>query len=192
MIYILNISHHARQWPTPCPMLYGSRLLSYAPYSWRLQSGPTEWIIQRITRKRKSANLLIVFRVMNKFSYLILHIIHAYNAGISRLRSYARLQSEDTTPVVSTTLIVCSTPVGRRDSGRMSNSGRKTWLWSYARLRSKDMTLIVYPDSNCTSRLGWRHDSDRISWLGSCITTPVKEHATCLTNSYVNDYAWSS
>jgi hypothetical protein len=29
------------------------------------------------------ANLFILFRTMNKFSYHILPIIHAYNAGIS-------------------------------------------------------------------------------------------------------------
>jgi hypothetical protein len=46
-------------------------------------------------------------------SYDVLPIIHAYSAGISRLRS------EDGTPVI------CLTPDGKRGSGRMPDSGRK-------------------------------------------------------------------
>jgi hypothetical protein len=49
--------------------------------------------------------------------------------GRKILRSYARLWSKGATPVV------CPTPIGRRNSGRMRDFGRKTWLWSYARLR---------------------------------------------------------
>jgi hypothetical protein len=43
----------------------------------------------------------------------------------TQLRSYARLWSEDMTPVV------CSTLVGGRDSGHIIYSGRKIWLRSY-------------------------------------------------------------
>jgi uncharacterized membrane protein YjdF len=64
-------------------MLYGSRLRGYVPYARRLQSGLAEWIILRMARKRKLANFFILFGAMNKFSYLILPIIHAYNVGIS-------------------------------------------------------------------------------------------------------------
>jgi hypothetical protein len=73
--------------------------------------------------------------------YHILPIIHAYNAGISRLRS------EDVTP------IICPTPVERSDSGHMPDSDRKMWLRSYAQLWSEDITPVVYPDSGCTSWL---------------------------------------
>jgi hypothetical protein len=64
-------------------MLYGSRLRGYVPYARRLQSGLTEWIILRMAGKRKLVNFFILFGAMNKFSYLILPIIHAYNVGIS-------------------------------------------------------------------------------------------------------------
>jgi hypothetical protein len=94
-------------------MLYGSRLRGYVPYARGLRSSLAEWIILRMTRKRKLANSFILFGAMNKFSCLILPIIHAYNAGISRLRS------EDAT------LIVYPTPVGRYDSDRMPDSDRK-------------------------------------------------------------------
>jgi hypothetical protein len=103
----------------PRLMLYGSRLHGYVPYACGLRSGPVEWIILQMTHKRKLANSFILFRAMNKFSCLVLTIIHAYNAGISQLQSYARLRSEDTT------LIVCLTMNGGRDSNRIPDSGRK-------------------------------------------------------------------
>jgi hypothetical protein len=45
------------------------------------------------------ANSFILFGAMKKVSCLILPIIHAYNAGISRL------QLEDVTPVICPTLV---------------------------------------------------------------------------------------
>jgi hypothetical protein len=154
---------------TPCAvMTYGSCLRSYVPYARGLRSGPVEWIIRRMARKRKLANSFILFRAINKFSCLILTIIHAYNAGISWL------QSEDTT------LIIRLTPVRGRDSSRMLDSGRKIWLQLYI------LTLDALPDS------GWRHDSDRISWLQSRITALVDERDACLTTSAVKDFAWLS
>jgi hypothetical protein len=42
----------------PRLMLYGSRLRGYAPYARGLRSGPTEWLILRMARKRKLANRL--------------------------------------------------------------------------------------------------------------------------------------
>jgi hypothetical protein len=149
------------------------------------QFGPTEWIIRRITRKRKSGNLLIIIREMNKFSYLILHILHDYNVGISWLRL------EDVTP------ITCPTLVGRRDSGcirdssRLLDSGQMTRLrlkdvtrscarlWSHARLQSEDVTLVVCATPIvCPTSIGRRHsgrmpDSDWKIWLQSYIPTPV-------------------
>jgi hypothetical protein len=119
------------------------------------QFGPTEWIIRRITHKRKSGNLLIIFREMNKFSYLILHVLHDYNVGISWLRL------EDVTP------ITCPTLVGRRDSSQ------KMWLWSYVRLRSyarlrlEDVTPVV-----CLTPIE-RYDSSHISQLRSPFPTLV-------------------
>jgi hypothetical protein len=155
-----------------CLMLYGPGLRGYAPYARGLRSDLTQWIIQRITHKRKSANLFIIFGSMNEFLYHILPIIHVYNASISWLRSNARLRLEDATPVV------CLTPVGRRDSVRMHDSdhmpdsSRKTRLRSYARLRLEDMILVVYPDSGHTSWL-WS-----MSRLRSCLPTPVAHHSS--------------
>jgi hypothetical protein len=157
-------------------MLYGSCLHGYTPYTRGLLSSLTEWIIRQIAHKRKLANPFILFKTMNTFSYRILLIIHAYNVAISWLRLEAMA------------LVVCLTPVGRRDSGCMPDSSRKTWLQSYARLRSEDVTLVVCPtpvercDSCLISRFwshfltpvdvmtsvvypdsGRRHDSDRVS-----------------------------
>jgi hypothetical protein len=67
----------------PRPMLYGSRPCGYVPYAREQQSGPAEWIILQMHRKRKLANSFILFGAMNKFSCLILPIIYSYNAGIS-------------------------------------------------------------------------------------------------------------
>jgi hypothetical protein len=69
-----------------------------------------------MAHKRKLANSYLLFGAMNKFSCLILPIIHAYNVGISQLRS------EDVTP------IVCPTPIGRHDSDRMSDFGQRMRL----------------------------------------------------------------
>jgi hypothetical protein len=88
---------------------------------------------------------------MNEFSYHILPIIHAYNTGISQFWAYAQLQLKDVTPVICPTSVErCDssrkarlrsypwlhTLVRRCNSGRMPDSGRKTWLWSYTRLQS--------------------------------------------------------
>jgi hypothetical protein len=144
----------------PCPMLYWSCLHGYVPYTRGLRSGPAEWIILWMARKRKLANSFILFVAMNKFSCLILPIIHAYNVGISWL------WSEDETP------FVCLTLVGRHNFDHMPDSGWRTWLWSYARLRSEDMTPIVYPDSRCTSRF------QSTSQLRSYLLTPVAHHGS--------------
>jgi hypothetical protein len=96
------------------------------------------------------------------------------------LQSYAQFRSKDVT------LVVCPTPIARRDSSRMLDFGRKMRLWLYTRLRSYSPTLVTLPDSNR------HHNYDRISWLRSCITALVEEHAACLTSSSVKDYAWSS
>jgi hypothetical protein len=153
-------------------MLYGLRLCGYIPYAHGLQSSPAEWIILQMTHKRKLANSFVLFGAMNKFSCLILPIIHAYNAGIFWLRS------EDVTSVV------CPTPVRRHDSDSMPDSGRRMQLWSYARHRLYILTLDALPYS------GRRHSFDRISWLRSRITALVDERATCLTTSAVKDFAW--
>jgi hypothetical protein len=92
----------------PRPMLYGRCLHGYVPYICGLRSCPIEWIIQQITLRE---NRLTFYR--------ILPIIHAYNAGISRLRSYARLHS------YARLRLKDVTPVGRYDSGRISR------FWSH-------------------------------------------------------------
>jgi hypothetical protein len=140
----------------PRMMLYMPCLHGYTPYARRLRSSPTEWIIWWIAHRRKLANPL--FETMNEFSYHVLFIIHAYNAGISHLRSYARLWSYAWLRLEDSTL------VRRRDSGRMPDSNRKMRHRSYAWLRSEDMTPIVYPNSG------------RTSWLWSYLPTPVTHH----------------
>jgi hypothetical protein len=156
----------------PHPMIYRPCLRGYAPYTQGIRSSLTEWIIRQIARMRKLANLFILFRAMNNFSYLILPIIHAYNAGISQLQLHARLWSEDLTPV------------GWRNSDHMPHSDWKMQLQSYARLRShvrlrlEDATPVVCPTS-----IG-RYDSGRISllWstsrLRSYLPTPVMHHGS--------------
>jgi hypothetical protein len=57
-------------------------------------------------------------------------------------------------------------------------------LQSYARLRSYIPTLITLPDS------GRCHNFGRISRLWLRITTPVDEHAACLTTSAVKGFTW--
>jgi hypothetical protein len=137
---------------------YGSRLRGYVPYAHGLRPSLTEWIVLRMAHKRKLANSFILFGAMNKFSCLILPIIHAYNAGISQLRS------EDVT------LIVCSIAVERHDSNHMPDSSRRMRFLSYALLWSKDMTLVVYPDSRSTSRF------QSTSRLWSYLLTPLAHH----------------
>jgi hypothetical protein len=121
----------------------------HTPYAHGLRSGPTKWIIWRITRKRKSTKLL---------SY-ITHDACLWSRYIT-------------------------TPVGRCDSDRMPDSGRKTRLWSYARLQLYILTPDALPDS------GRRHDTGRISWLRSRIMASVDEHAAFLIISAVKDFAW--
>jgi hypothetical protein len=67
----------------PRPMLYGSRLRGYTVYARRLRSGPAEWIILRMARKRKLANSLsylehwINFHIIYYLLYmLILQVYH--------------------------------------------------------------------------------------------------------------------
>jgi hypothetical protein len=45
----------------PHPILYGRGLRGYAPYARGLRSGPIEWIIWWITRKRKSTNVSFIY-----------------------------------------------------------------------------------------------------------------------------------
>jgi hypothetical protein len=159
--YVLNISHHAWKWSIPRPMQYGSRLRGYTPYAQGLWSVPTEWIIQWMARKRKLANLFILFKVINKFSYRILPIIYAYNAWRSQL--WWNIPTPVKHPDSGWTSQLRSyivTPVAYHDSGRTfrlrshimipviyTNSDRMSWL------RSSIPTLVVCHDSNHTSQL---------------------------------------
>jgi hypothetical protein len=109
---------------------------------------------------------------------LIMQVFHdsdrnAWLRLYARLRSYARLWSEDRTPVI------CSTSVERhdshymRDSGLMSHYGRKTRLRSYVRLRSEDATPVVCPTLVGRYHSGHILDSGQKIWLRSYILTPV-------------------
>jgi hypothetical protein len=88
------------------------------------------------------------------------------------LWSYARLQSKAATPVI------CVTPVERRDSGCIPDSGWKIWL------RFEDTTLDVYPDSS-------RHfDSDHISQLRSHFPSLVVSHDSVDTPRLQSYIVW--
>jgi hypothetical protein len=120
--------------------------------------------------KRKSAHIFILSRAMNTFSFLILPIMHVYNVGISRLRS------EDVT------LVVYPTPVGRRDSSRTPDFGRRTQFWSYAQLRSESVTPVICVTPVvcltlvvCLTPVG-RRDSGWNTRLWSHVMTPVAHH----------------
>jgi hypothetical protein len=150
----------------PHPMLYGSRIRGYAPYAQGLWFSPTEWIIRWIPHKRKLANPFILFRTMNNFLYHILPIMHAYNAGISGLRSY------------------------------MPDSGQKTWLRSYAQLRSyistpDDFTTpVVYPDSDRCHVFGrisrlWSHFPTSVDIMTLVVPRVLPPHL-------MDDFAWLS
>jgi hypothetical protein len=109
-------------------MLYRSQLHGYAPYARELRSDLTEWIIRRITRKRKSVNRLFI-----QSNEYVFHIIY-YTLYMLIMQVY-----HDSDRM--------------RDFGHMSNSGQKMRLWSYIQLRSKDMTPVIYLDSSRTFRL---------------------------------------
>jgi hypothetical protein len=138
----------------PHMMLYRSRLHGYTPYAQGLRSSPADWIILLMARNGKLANPCTLFGAMNKFLYLILLIIHAYNTGISwlrlyaQLRSYARFWSEDATP------IVCPTQIRRYDSYRTSQ------LWSHFLTSANITTPVTYHGSG-----RW---SGRVSYHISC------------------------
>jgi hypothetical protein len=82
----------------PCPMLYGSRLRAYASYAHRLWSGPVEWIILRIARKRKLAICLSYLEQWTNFHIiyyplymLIMQVYH--NSGC--MRDFGRMTDSD-------------------------------------------------------------------------------------------------
>jgi hypothetical protein len=91
------------------------------PYAHRLRSGPTEWIIRQIAHKRKSANILSYSKQWISFSYHLLPIIHAYNAGTSRLWSHI------TAPIVD------------------PDSSRTAWLGSNIAPRSSRLVSDIAP-----------------------------------------------
>jgi hypothetical protein len=118
-------------------MLHGLDLHGYGPYARGLRSDPIEWITRWIAHKRKSTNLLSYSKQWISFSYHLLLIIHAYNAGISWLPSYTRLQSQARLQSKD------MTHVALPDFGRCHKFGRISWL------RSHIMTLI----NECTACL---------------------------------------
>jgi hypothetical protein len=102
----------------------------------------------------------ILFRTLDKFPYHILPIIDAYDAGISWLRSYARLRShaqlwsEDMTPVV------------------YLDSDRPSRLWSMSQLRTYLLTPIAHHDSDrWECRLSYHLSCERLhkAGLDDCI-----------------------
>jgi hypothetical protein len=103
----------------------------------------------------------ILFEAMNKFSCLMWPIVHAHNAGISWLRSYARLRSyawlwsyawlrsEDTTPVL------------------YPDTGHSSRFWSMSRLRSYPLTLIMHHGSGRWScRMSYHLRCERLCMAG--------------------------
>jgi hypothetical protein len=163
-------------------MLYGSRLRGYTSYTHELQSGPTKRIILWMTHKRKLANSFILFRTLDKFSYRILPIIHAYNAGISRLRlyvwlwSYAWLRSHVQTPVDVMTL------TAHHGSDRWACHMYYHLSYEKLRMAGLDDCSILHPKHLVRSRLGGTHDSisvqNLISHNFTCGSNQAMSHVT--------------
>jgi hypothetical protein len=131
----------------PHPLLYGSRICGYAPYTHGLRYDPAEWVILRMTHKRKLTNHLSYSEQWINF-----HII-CYPLYMLIVQVY-------------------------HDSSCMRDSGR------ISRLLSHFLTPVALPDS------GRCHNFGRISRLWLRITTPVDEHAACLTTSAVKGFTW--
>jgi hypothetical protein len=122
---------------TPCTVMtyatsdvYGSRLHGYALYARKLRSGPIEWIILGIARKRKLANYLsypehwINFHIIYYPLYmLILQVYH--NSG--RLRDFGRMPDSGRISRLRSHFL---TPVNIATSDVSPNSCRTSWLWS--------------------------------------------------------------
>jgi hypothetical protein len=130
----------------PHLMLYGSCLRGYASYAHGLWSGPTEWIIWQITRKRKSANCFIYYEQWMNFCIiycpLYMRIMQVYHDS-DRLH----------------------------DFGHMPNSGRKEWLWSYVPTPVVLLDSDQHHDSGCISWLthhGFGQWVCRMSYHPSC------------------------
>jgi hypothetical protein len=127
---------------------------------------------------------------MNEFSYHILPIIHAYDASISRLQSYAWLWSYVWLQAEDATLFVCPTPIGRHDSDRISwlqsrfptpidvmtpvvslDSGRTSWLWpmSVPHVLSPQLWKTMHGQvrwlQHLTARTLSRKQTGRDAWL---------------------------
>jgi hypothetical protein len=93
--------------------------------------------------------LFILFRTLDKISYHILLIMHAYNAGISWLRSYVWLQS---------------------------HASCTSWLWSTSQLRMSLLTLVVHHDSGqWARRLSYHLSCERLQMarLEDCIILQI-------------------
>jgi hypothetical protein len=147
---------------------------------------------------------------MNEFSYHILPVIHASTVGISRLRSYARLRSEDATTVI------CPTPVRRYDSGRISRlrshfltpfdvmtlvvlHGFSRWACRmFYHLNCKRLRMVGLDDNNILqlghlvgSRLGGMHDSISIHNLSISRLRIDKESVHETRDQRALSLAWS-
>jgi hypothetical protein len=102
---------------------------------------------------------------MNTFLFHILPIIHAYNASISRLWSYAQLRSEDMTLVVYPdsialpTLVDVMTPVVSLDPGHAS------------RLLSMSMPHVLPPQM-------WKTSHGQARWLQYLIAQTLNRKRT--------------
>jgi hypothetical protein len=148
------------------------------PYAHGLQSSPVEWIILQMAHKMKLANSFILFEQWINFHvlyyplYMLIMQVFSDFGRKTRFRSFDWLRSKDTT------LIVCQTLIEGCHFCLMPDFGQKIWLQLYI------LTLDELPNS------GRCHDSNRISWLRSCITALVDENAACLTTSAVNDFTW--
>jgi hypothetical protein len=181
-------------------MLYGSRLRGYAPYAHGLWSGLVEWIILRMTRKRKLANCLSYSEYLKFFHIiyyslymLIMQVYHdsgcihgfghmPYSGQKIWLRSYILTSVDVTTLDVSP------------DSGYASNSGqwvrRLSYHLSYERLcmAGLDVYSILQLGHLVRNRLGGTHDSisvqNLISHSFTCMSSQTmcrgtKEHLAC-------------
>jgi hypothetical protein len=147
---------------TPCVgMIYATSDATRAMPPWlcTLRSWATVWSdwVDNTTKdfQDEIGKLFILFRTLDKFSYHILPIIHAYDAGISRLRSYAWLRSHAWHRLEDMTLAV------------YPDSIRPSRLRSTSQLRTYLVTLVTRHDAGrWVCRLSYHLSCERLCMAG--------------------------
>jgi hypothetical protein len=146
-------------------MLYGACLYGYTPHACGLQSGPAEWIILRMARKRKLANYLSYLEHWINF-----HIIYY--------------------PLYMLIMQVYHDSGRMHDFGHMPDSDHISRLRSHFLTPIDVTTSDVSPDSSCASRLWsmsalpilppqlWKTSHGQVRWLQHLTTRTLSQKQT--------------